>query len=75
MIEGTYAGGDVWAEEVTAVGAIPFVADSVPEGAGVLFDDVSVESSPSGWLVELDWVLRAAADVVLVLSDDSYVVV
>ena len=54
---------------------MPFVADSVPEGAGVLFDDVSVESSPSGRLVELDWVLTAAADVVLVLSDDSYVVV
>jgi hypothetical protein len=41
----------------------------------VLFDDVSVESSAFVELVELDSDLTEAALVVLLLVDDSYVVV
>jgi hypothetical protein len=41
----------------------------------VVLDDVSEESSESGALVELDSDFTVAADVVLFMVDDSYVVV
>jgi hypothetical protein len=50
---------------VAAVGVLSFVGDSVVYVAGVLFVDVSVDSSAFGELVELDPVVVLVAEVSL----------